>query len=192
MARRVLRPPGAHRPRRARRADREVRRRHQRLPLRQLQGTKIARLETAASTFHSNLKLNWDNFDQWRGFEALIEWRTIPCSIAGVLPVSVMEEVRETLECETFNGAIRDTPLPLLLTISIIFVGAFAPAWKRRIEGACFYDVQNYLHAYPPRWCDRLSTREATVEMLLWYLFVKPFKVFGNVDADPWCWSMSN
>ena len=52
---------------------------------------------------------------------------TIPSSIAGELPVSVMEEVRETLECETFNGAIRDTPIPLL-TISIIFVGAFAPA----------------------------------------------------------------
>ena len=84
------------------------------------------------------LMLSWDNLGL-----------TIPSSIAGELPVSVMEEVRETLECETFNGSIRDTPIPLL-TISIIFVGAFAPAWKRRIEGACFYDVQNYLHAYPP------------------------------------------
>ena len=47
--------------------------------------------------------------------------------IAGELPVSVMEEVRETLECETFNGANRDTSLPLL-AISIIFVGALASA----------------------------------------------------------------
>ena len=47
--------------------------------------------------------------------------------IAGDLPVSVMEEVRETLECETFNGANRDTSLPLL-AISIIFVGALASA----------------------------------------------------------------
>ena len=53
--------------------------------------------------------------------------RALRLGVAGELPVSVMEEVRESLECETFNGANPDGA-PSILTIVVVFVGMFASA----------------------------------------------------------------
>ena len=47
--------------------------------------------------------------------------------VAGELPVSVMEEVREKLECETFNDANR-LRSPSLLAVLPIFVVILASA----------------------------------------------------------------
>ena len=53
--------------------------------------------------------------------------RALRLGVAGELPVSVMEEVRESLECETFNGANHDGA-PSILTIVVILVGILVSA----------------------------------------------------------------